>query len=297
MTLVMAGGLVGLVGSAGLVLTLVRLPLARRTTLDERVAPYLGGLPAATRGAVGRGAAASLRSRAAAALGGSASVRRRLERAGHHGGVEAFRAEQVVWASVGLLAGGTVATVLWWARHSTAGPLGALVVIAGVGGFVARDWLLSRQASRREARMLAEFPTVADLLALSVAAGEGPVAALERVVRVSSGELATELRRALADLRSGTAFGEALGALATRTGLPALARFVDGVVVAVERGTPLADVLQAQAQDVREARRRALVETAGRKEIAMMVPVVFLILPVTVLFAIYPGFAFMRLSL
>jgi tight adherence protein C len=27
------------------------------------------------------------------------------------------------------------------------------------------------------------------------------------------------------------------------------------------------------------------------------VPVVFLVLPVTVLFAVYPGFAFMRLSL
>ena len=38
-------------------------------------------------------------------------------------------------------------------------------------------------------------------------------------------------------------------------------------------------------------------ETAGKKEIAMMVPVVFLVLPVTVLFAVYPGFAFLRLGL
>jgi tight adherence protein C len=60
--------------------------------------------------------------------------------------------------------------------------------------------------------------------------------------------------------------------------------------VAVERGTPLADVLRAQAMDVREAGRRRLLEIGGRKEIAMMVPVVFLILPVTVVFALYPGF-------
>jgi tight adherence protein C len=137
--------------------------------------------------------------------------------------------------------------------------------------------------------MLSEFPVVADLLALSVAAGEGVVAALDRVVRVSSGELAVELRRAIADVRAGETLSDALGAVAGRTELPALARFVDGVVVAVERGTPLAEVLKAQAQDVREARRRALVETAGRKEIAMMVPVVFLVLPVTVLFALFPG--------
>jgi tight adherence protein C len=77
--------------------------------------------------------------------------------------------------------------------------------------------------------------------------------------------------------------------MAARTSLPALARFVDGMAIAVERGTPLADVLRAQAVDVREVRKRALLEAGGRKEIQMMVPVVFLILPVTVLFALFPG--------
>ena len=81
-----------------------------------------------------------------------------------------------------------------------------------------------------------------------------------------------------------------LQGIAVRTNLPPLARFVDGVAIAVERGTPLAEVLRAQAVDVREAGKRALMEAGGRKEIAMMVPVVFLVLPVTVLFALFPGF-------
>ena len=51
----------------------------------------------------------------------------------------------------------------------------------------------------------------------------------------------------------------------------------------------MADVLRAQAADVREASKRALLEAGGRKEISMMVPVVFLLLPITVLFALYPG--------
>ncbi len=38
-------------------------------------------------------------------------------------------------------------------------------------------------------------------------------------------------------------------------------------------------------------------EAGGKKEIAMMVPVVFLVLPVTVLFAIYPGISFLRFSI
>ena len=89
----------------------------------------------------------------------------------------------------------------------------------------------------------------------------------------------------------------ALDNLADRTGLPALARFAEGVAVAVERGTPLADVLRAQAQDVREEGRRALMETGGRKEVLMMVPVVFLILPVTVVFAVFPSMVVLRVGL
>ena len=144
--------------------------------------------------------------------------------------------------------------------------------------------------------MLVEFPTIAELLALAVSAGEGAVGALERVSRLARGELSAELARSLADARAGTNLQKALEGLADRTGLPSLTRFVDGMVVALERGTPLAEVLRAQAQDVRESGRRAVMEAGGKKEIAMMIPVVFLILPVTVAFAVFPGFAFLRFS-
>ena len=176
------------------------------------------------------------------------------------------------------------------ARYRDPGALLMLVLLATVGGVLVRDHALSREVMRREQRMIAEFPTVAELLALSVAAGEGAVGALERLTRLSQGELARELGRALADARAGASLVRALEGIAERTSLPALARFVDGVAVAVERGTPLADVLRAQAADVREAGKRALLEAGGRKEIAMMVPVVFLVLPITVVFALFPGF-------
>ena len=120
---------------------------------------------------------------------------------------------------------------------------------------------------------------------------------MDRVCRLSRGELSIELGRCLADARAGANLPTALQGLADRTGLVSLTRFVDGMVIAAERGTPLAEVLRAQAQDVREAGRRAVMEAGGRKEIAMMIPVVFLVLPVTVLFAVFPGFAFLRLTM
>ena len=66
--------------------------------------------------------------------------------------------------------------------------------------------------------------------------------------------------------------------------------------MAIERGTPLAEVLRAQAQDVRDNAKRDLMEVAGKKEIAMLAPVVFFILPLTVIFAVFPGLSLMRLN-
>ncbi|HMO11396.1 MAG TPA: type II secretion system F family protein, partial [Actinotalea sp.] len=179
-------------------------------------------------------------------------------------------------------------------------PVATAVLLVAAGalvGLVLRDLLLTRQVRRREQRIVLELPTVAELLALAVAAGQGAAGAVARVAALSDGELTGELRAVLADTHAGTPLVVALEAMAERTGVPALARFAEALVVAIERGTPLAEVLRAQATDVREASRRELMEIGGRKEIAMMIPVVFLILPVTVVFAIFPGLAALRLDL
>jgi tight adherence protein C len=217
-------------------------------------------------------------------------------RAGKAPDIDRFRAEQVVWGALGTLAGLTCGAVLWLTRGGSVVTPVFLTCCSGAVGVVVRDRWLSREVAVRERRLLSEFPTIAELLALAVGAGEGAVGALERVCRLSQGELSGELARCLAHARSGANLPDALLGLADRTGLPSLARFVDGMVIAVERGTPLAEVLRAQAQDVREAGRRAVMEAGGRKEIAMMVPVVFLVLPVTVLFAVFPGFSFLQFS-
>ena len=304
------GAALGAVFALGVLLAVAGLPASRRPGLEARMAPYLRDTPRPSRlltvrpdaGAVGlvqlmRPVLRDLGRGVERLLGGAASVRRRLQRAGLAPDVEGFRAEQVVWGIVGGLGGTAVAALLWARGRTAVVPLVLLVMCAAGCGIVARDQMLSRAAKRREQRILQEFPTVAELLALAVGAGEGATGALERVCRLSQGELSGELRRCLADARAGANLPAALEGLAGRTGLMSLARFVDGIVVAVERGTPLADVLRSQAQDVREAGRRAVMEEGGKKEIAMMVPVVFLVLPVTVLFAVYPGFTFLRFSI
>jgi tight adherence protein C len=224
-------------------------------------------------------------------LGGTPTVARRLREAGLSENVERFRAEQMLWGLIGFTAGVTVGVAVPLVARGTseiaalAG--GAVGLLAGVLG---REWRLTRQVERRHARMLEELPALADLICLAVTAGEAPRNAIERVVARAHGELSHELGRLLADLRAGTSFVAALERLAARAPVPQVVRFVDGLVVAVERGTPLADVLRAQASDVREQRKRDLMESGGRREVYMLVPVVFMLLPVVVLFALYPGF-------
>jgi tight adherence protein C len=134
-------------------------------------------------------------------------------------------------------------------------------------------------------------------MALAVSAGESATGALDRVCRSARGELAGEFAKILSETRAGRPLVAALQQFSARTDLGPLVRFVDGVIVAVERGTPLADVLRAQAQDVRDNAKRELMESAGRKEIAMMVPLVFGVLPLTVVFAVFPGIAAISLGL
>jgi tight adherence protein C len=222
-------------------------------------------------------------------LGGASSVRRRLERAGSDATVHDFRVEQVLWGLVAFAVAAAYGVLD--ALRDPGGVLSSAVlcVISFAVGVLARDHHLTGQVRSRERRILAEFPTVAELLALSVAAGESPVSALDRVVQRSGGELSHDLARVLAAVRTGEPVPVAFDQLAAASGLPLVARFAQGIAVAVERGTPLADVLHAQAADVREAGRRELIEVAARREVLMMVPVVFLVLPVTVLFAFWPG--------
>ncbi|MFB6719377.1 type II secretion system F family protein [Kribbella sp. NPDC056345] len=309
MTPLLLGGVLGALFGAGLLIVVRRLPFLRRPTPDARIAPYLRDIDGSE---VFLGVAASnspfyailrlfgpsLRAgarRLERVLGGANSIRRRLARAGLDRTVEEFRIEQLLWGTAAFGAGLVASLVA--VAFGIGSPVGMLVFCAllGVLGVLARDTYLTTQVRNRERRLLMELPTVAELLALSVAAGEGPAAALDRVARSCRGDLADELKQVLAETRAGDTLVRALDALADRTGLMALSRFADGLAVALERGTPLADVLRAQAGDIREAGRRELIESGARREVAMMVPVIFLVLPVTIAFAFFPGAVGIRL--
>ncbi len=300
----------GLSLGAGLALLLIALPWGWRPSLARRVEPQLRHHVSASAllgeqtvaspwGALGR-IVQPVIAEGGRQLGrlnlGNHALERKLEAAGSRLTVQDYRAQQLIAAAAAAAIGtaGCVALALRGTLNPFVGVV--LVVALSVAAFFLRDNVLTGQVNRRRAKILSEFPSIAELVALSVSAGDSAAGALERVATTARGELAAEFAVVLTDMRSGASIHTALKSCARRIQLAPVERFIEGILVALERGTPLADVLRAQAKDVRELSKRELLEAAGRKEIGMMAPLVFGILPLTVVFAVYPGISIMTLG-
>ncbi|MDZ5076040.1 type II secretion system F family protein [Nesterenkonia sp. HG001] len=296
--------IVGLGLGLGLLVVVFSLPVMNRPRFVDRISPALrstgvgAGLftptapPLVHLGAVGRIFTPLLKAAMVRLDRFSldvAALQRRLDQADSRTTPSEFRLQQVAMGAAGAVLGAAINLVAFVSGqfHGVVAVLS--VTVLAVLGFALRDNLLSSQIRRRQRRMLSEFPTVAEMIALAVSAGESAPGAFERVSRVSRGELNVELTRVLRQTQAGTSFSHALKTMSWRVQSPPISRFLEGIIVAMERGTPLADVMRAQAQDVRDLSKRDLMETAGKKEISMLVPLVFGVLPLTVIFAVYPG--------
>ena len=196
----------------GLWLILVRLPMMRATTLAERIEPQLKSQNLESR-LLRAGGIQNVTPFGAAGTHHEADDPRRCNRAGQvepglqrpgttacpgrhpqvadrfPGGTAALGRGRIYCLSLALVVIGAVA-----GRFS---PLLAVVAVIGsaFGGFLFRDYWLGVQIRNREARMMAEFPSLAELMALAVGAGESATGALDRVCRSARGELAKEFSK------------------------------------------------------------------------------------------------------
>ncbi|MCI1019374.1 type II secretion system F family protein [Microbacterium sp. C5A9] len=301
---VLIGGVLG----GGVLCIIAALPRWAAVTLTRRIAPYVrdvvsdADLPAsvlpAARVLPSDGTSLRIRARTMfeRAVGGREALQRRLAQAGSDMDAVTFRGRQLGWIVVGIGAGAIAVIVLVLTGRMTA-PVSVLPLLAGAGAAVVYEMQLSARVGVRRGRLTDELPTTLEFLALCLAAGEGFLDSLRRVAAVGSGALTIELRAVVVAVGTGSSLADALSELSARLQLPGLTRAVDQVIAALEHGAPLAAVLHAQAGDAREDAKRVLIEQAGRKEILMLLPLVFLILPLSVLFAIYPGLFILRLGI
>lgn len=299
----------GLTAGVGLWSVTARLPALGRPRLATRLAPYLLDVSAEARrlqrptvvdpvpvlGLVAAPALDLFQRAFGGLLGSSGGAAVRLARAGRDWSVEGYRLRQLLWAVAGGLVGTAVGALA--ATHGSPAALVAAPIVGALAGPLVRDRLLVAEGTRRAARIESELPTVLEFLALSLSAGEGIRDGLRRVARVGSGTLAELLQRIVDESAVGVPLTVALTTMADELRIPALTRSLTHVVAALDRGSPLAEVLRVQAADAREHARRNLLEAAGKKEIGMMIPLVFLILPTTVAVAVFPGLLLLQTQL
>ena len=284
----MTGAFLGALFAIGVLLIASHVIATRPARLAVRIAPYIPARQVAGRvGPLSTLVAVfepSMRS-VFNSLASSASLSERLLRAGRVPSTTRYRLTQMVWIGSGLLMASSVIIVT-----SNTTLIGLLLIgLGGIAGALACDAELKSAMKRRKRRILVQLPMVADLFAFAVAAGESSVSAIERISSTMSGDLPREFATCVGDVHNGLPFGVALRAAAARCDVPQFNRFVEGVVLALERGTPIAEVVRAQAMDVRAQEQRRLMELAGRKDVIMLIPIVFMILPTVVLIAVYPG--------
>jgi tight adherence protein C len=294
----------GAVLGLGLWLSVAAMPRLGRARLVDRVAPYVTdvsaealamrsrpeGDPGTVIGMLVVPGMRRLRGMLSSLLGGNDTIARRLRQAGSTATVERFRGEQLAWAGGAFALGAALALFAPTFAVLPAVARVVLPIIFAAAGAIGRDWVLQRAARRRMSRISSEMPTMLEFLTLSLTAGEGMLDALRRVAGAGSGELPSEFSRVVSAVSAGVSLPVSLAELRDGLEHPALSRALDQVLGALDRGAPLASVLRAQAGDARAEAKRAIIELAGRKEIAMLVPLVFLILPVTIAFALFPGY-------
>lgn len=156
------------------------------------------------------------------------------------------------------------------------------------------DWLnqIIRKITRTEynqQEINEELNSILQMLSIMVSAGESPMSALKYVSRRSNGVLPSLISESLEKFEDGKTITQILDLLATTTRSPQVRRLTNSIQIAIIRGTPILDVFNNQILAINKLINFNLMKLSGRSEIALLIPVVFLILPISISFAIWPS--------
>ena len=145
-----------------------------------------------------------------------------------------------------------------------------------------------------ELSALMEIPDFTSLLWFAVSAGESLDASLKIALSRSSGYVSTEFESVIRNVEHGALLQVELQNLAVEAKSEQLRELATKLAVALNNGSALSDLLSDFIQSVTAELRSQLLAKAGKNETKMMIPMVFVILPVTVMFALYPSLALIQ---
>jgi tight adherence protein C len=134
-----------------------------------------------------------------------------------------------------------------------------------------------------------ELVIILQMISIMISAGESPMTALKYVSNRSDGYLPKLINKSFEKYSTGVNLTQTLEFIAAATHSTQVRRLTNSIQIAVERGTPILDVLNNQILALNKQINLELLRRSGKSEIALLIPVVFLILPVSISFAIWPS--------
>ena len=198
---------------------------------------------------------------------------------------EEFRYLQLLYTSISALFVFTLTSV----SHKSIVATSLLSISIAAATYLYIDRTLTVAVKKQRSAIEAEFPAIIEMLTLAISAGESPLSAFKRIAENSHGYLSVRFRLVIARVHQGVPFHSALDLMGRDLNSPLLRKFIDSMVNAMVRGAPVAEVLARHAQEARDHQRNRVLAAAGKAEISMMIPVIFLILPISILFALWPS--------
>jgi len=141
---------------------------------------------------------------------------------------------------------------------------------------------------------LLEIPDFSSLLWFAVCAGESLEQALKIAVSRSSGYVSAEFEKVITNVQHGALLQIELQNLAAQAKSEQVRELATKLAVALNNGSALTELLSDLVQSSTATLRTELLAKAGKNETKMMIPMVFVILPVTVMFALYPSLALIQ---
>ncbi len=209
------------------------------------------------------------------------TITTRLDHAGfRHVDADQYRMRQLAYTVGGVGLGAAMGALLF-------GTVPMTFLMIGCFGFPAATVQRNRveRAIRdRRARMRTESYTVAQLIAVHIRSGHGPVDAVRSVCSLGRGPVIEELREALRWIGGGTSPQRAYDKLAEATPEPSAARLYRLLSSSARTGGDIAAALLAVGTDLRAERREELARWAVKRRTAMLLPLLLFIAPVMVLF-------------
>lgn len=192
---------------------------------------------------------------------------------------------------VGMRAAGTLAfpaITLLSSRFSDAGLVAAPAVAAL--GFMLPAVLAARRRGRHLDSVRCALPGAADILYASVLGGRNLDQAFRSASAAAAEPLRSLLSTALAEMELGASRAEAFERLLERCPLPELAALLRSLMESERRGYPLSQTLEVFSRDIRLKRRDELRAAAASAPVKLLAPLVFLILPASVILTVGPTF-------